>query len=55
MCALGQNRTFPQMPVDRGKLLAFLSELYNPHGPIPASAPPTLRPEWEFVLAVEEF
>jgi len=43
------------VPADRGKLLAFLSELYNPYDPFPAAALPALTPEWEYVLAAEEF
>ena len=44
-----------KVPADRGKLLAFLSELYNPHDPFLAAALPSLTPEWEYVLAAEEF
>jgi hypothetical protein len=44
-----------KVPVDRGTLLAYLSELYNPHDPYPVSELPVLTPEWEFVLEAEEF
>ena len=46
---------YVKVPVDRGKLLAFLGDLYNPHDPFPASALPSLAPELEYVLAAEEF
>jgi hypothetical protein len=49
------DNCYVKVPVDPGKLLAFLSELYNPLDPLPASALPALAPEWEFVLAAEEF
>jgi hypothetical protein len=44
-----------KVPVDHGRLLAFLSELYSPNEPFPSSALPSLSGEWEFVLAAEEF
>ena len=44
-----------KVPVDRDKLLGFLTELYSPHDPLPASALPILTAEWEFVLEAEEF
>ena len=44
-----------KVPVDRDRLQAFLTELYGPHDPLPASILPILTPEWEFVLEAEEF
>lgn len=44
-----------KVPVKRDKLLAYLSELYQPSDPHPASELPILASEWEFVLEAEEF
>jgi hypothetical protein len=44
-----------KVPVDRDRLLPYLSELYEAHHPYPASELPILTSEWEFVLEAEEF
>lgn len=49
------DNCFVKVPAERGQVLAFLSELYNPNDPFPVSALPALSLEWEFVLAAEEF
>jgi len=49
------DNCFVKVPVDKATLLAHLSELYDSHNPLPASALSALGPEWEFVLVAEEF
>jgi hypothetical protein len=49
------DNCYVKVPVGSDKLLAFLSDLFSPGDPYTASALPTLAPEWEFVLAAEEF
>ena len=49
------DNCYVKVSVDRGKLLAFLKDLYSPLDPFPATALPDLAPDWEFVLAAEEF
>ena len=44
-----------KVPVDRDKLLAFLTELYSPHDPPPTPVLPVPTAEWEFVMEAEEF
>lgn len=49
------DNCFVKVPAERGQVLAFLNELYKPNDAFPVSALPTLSPEWEFILAAEEF
>jgi hypothetical protein len=49
------DNCFVKVPVDRERLIGFLSELYDLYDPLPTSDLLVLDPEWEFVLVAEEF
>jgi hypothetical protein len=49
------DNCYVKVTVGRDKLLAFLTELYGPADPFPAALLSEFGPDWEFVLAAEEF
>jgi len=49
------DNCYVKVPVGSDKLLAFLSDHFSTDNPYKASALPALAPDWEFVLAAEEF
>lgn len=49
------DNCFLKVAVDRDKLASYLAELYGPEDPFPTAVLSPLGPEWEFVIAAEEF